>query len=102
VQRLIRSGQMRPSGLRLVETAQRSGEWYKTREREPIDVIPDDLAVALEADGRARAFFETLAPSYRRMYLAWLAAARRPETRARRIRVVVERSAAGKKPGIDL
>jgi uncharacterized protein YdeI (YjbR/CyaY-like superfamily) len=62
--------------------------------------LPADVEDALRAQPGARAFFERLAPSYRRMYIGWIEAAKRPETREKRLREAVARLAAGKKLGL--
>ena len=49
------------------------------------DPVPDFVAAALRAHPKARAFFETLAPGYRRDYLRWITEAKREETRAKRL-----------------
>jgi uncharacterized protein YdeI (YjbR/CyaY-like superfamily) len=59
--------------------------------------LPDYFEQALRANPAARRTFEQLAPSYRRNYIAWLEAAKRPETRAKRLREALELLAAGKK-----
>jgi uncharacterized protein YdeI (YjbR/CyaY-like superfamily) len=41
-----------------------------------------------------------LAPSYRRLYVGWILAAKREETRARRITEAIGLLAAGKKLGL--
>jgi len=50
-----------------------------------IDDLPKDFARALIAQPRAAAFFEQIAPFYRKGYLRWIESAKRPETRAKRI-----------------
>ena len=58
--------------------------------------LADDVAVALEANPGAAAFYDTLAQFYRRAYLRWIdATTRRPELRAARIAKVVDLLAAG-------
>jgi hypothetical protein len=58
--------------------------------------LADDIAMALEANPAAAAFFDTLAQFYRKAYLRWIdATARRPDVRAARIAEVVELLAAG-------
>jgi uncharacterized protein YdeI (YjbR/CyaY-like superfamily) len=99
VRQLIESGRMTPAGLALVDEAKRNGQWDRAAERENIDDLPPDLEQALAADGTARAAFARLAPSHKKAYLLWVAEARRPETRARRIAEVVKRVARGRKPG---
>jgi hypothetical protein len=58
--------------------------------------VPDDLAAALAAAGRADAF-AALGYSHRREYVQWIAEAKRPETRARRVAQTVDR--VGATPG---
>jgi hypothetical protein len=58
--------------------------------------LADDIALALEANPAAAAFFDTLAQFYRKGYLRWIdATTRRPEVRAARIAEVVDLLAAG-------
>ena len=47
--------------------------------------VPPDLAAALRADPAAEAAFAGLAYTHRREYAVWVAAARRDETRRRRV-----------------
>jgi uncharacterized protein YdeI (YjbR/CyaY-like superfamily) len=68
--------------------------------RPPTAAVPRDIRKALQSDPRAWGFFQQLAPSYRRAYLAWIEAAKRPETRERRLREAVALLAAGKKLGL--
>jgi uncharacterized protein YdeI (YjbR/CyaY-like superfamily) len=62
--------------------------------------LPPYVAAALKADAKAWAFFKTLAPSYRRLYVGWIHTAKRPETREKRIREAIALLAAGRKPGL--
>jgi hypothetical protein len=59
--------------------------------------VPKDLAVALEAEPEAKAFYATLPYSSQRRYVEPIADARTDETRARRIAKVVTDLKAGKK-----
>ena len=60
--------------------------------------LDEDLAVALDANPEAAAFFDTIAQFYRRAYLRYIdATKRRPEERERRIAEVVKLLAAGVK-----
>ena len=52
--------------------------------------ISPDLAAALAAQPGALTFFEGLATFYRKGYVNWIEAAKRPETRARRIAEAVQ------------
>jgi len=61
-----------------------------------IDDLPQDFASALRAEPRAAAFFEQIAPFYRKGYLRWIESAKRPETRAKRIIEAVQLLAEGR------
>jgi len=74
---------------------------YTLRQRRPLDApLPRYIERALKADPAAGRFFETLAPSYRRAYVGWIDAAKREETRERRLREAVARLAKGEKLGL--
>lgn len=53
-----------------------------------------DIEAALRSQGAAGRNFARMAPSHRRAYVHWIGAAKRPETRARRIAEAVERLAS--------
>jgi hypothetical protein len=58
--------------------------------------LAEDIALALEGNPAAAAFFDTLAQFYRKAYLRWIdATTRRPDVRAARIAEVVDLLAAG-------
>jgi hypothetical protein len=58
---------------------------------EPRDIpVPEDLREALRAVNGASEAFDQLTPSHRKELLRWVLDAKRPETRARRIRRVIE------------
>ena len=82
---LIESGRMRPAGLREVERAQGDGRWEQAYESQSRVTVPEDLARALAANQRARAFFATLDSTNRYAILYRIGTAKRPETRAKRI-----------------
>ena len=82
---LTASGRMRPAGLREVERAQADGRWEQAYESQSRIAVPEDLARALAANERARAFFATLDSANRYAILYRIGAAKKPETRAKRI-----------------
>ena len=89
VERLIGEGRMAPAGLAAIERAKANGSWEVLDSVERLEV-PPDLAAALKADPVAAANFTAFPPSARKMHLAWVALAQRPETRASRIATIVE------------
>ncbi|HEX7269381.1 MAG TPA: YdeI/OmpD-associated family protein [Streptosporangiaceae bacterium] len=82
---LIASGRMKPAGLHEVERAQGDGRWEQAYESQSRVTVPEDLARALAANQRARAFFATLDSTNRYAILYRIGTAKRPETRAKRI-----------------
>jgi uncharacterized protein YdeI (YjbR/CyaY-like superfamily) len=82
---LIASGRMRPAGLREVERARADGRWEQAYESQSRVTVPEDLARALAANERARAFFATLDSANRSAILYRIGTAKKPETRAKRI-----------------
>jgi uncharacterized protein YdeI (YjbR/CyaY-like superfamily) len=51
--------------------------------------LPDDFSEALKAAGLA-GFFADCTDSHRREYLQWIAGAKRPETRSKRMKQAVK------------
>ena len=65
-----------------------------------IPKLPRYVVTALKTNPKAWAFFQQLAPSYRRQFVVWIHIAKRAETRERRLRQAIELLAAGKKLGL--
>jgi uncharacterized protein YdeI (YjbR/CyaY-like superfamily) len=89
IERLLAEGRMAPAGVAAIERAKANGSWEVLDSAERL-VVPADLAAALEARPPAAANFAGFPPSARKQVLAWVALAMRPETRADRIRRVVD------------
>ncbi len=96
IERLIADGLMRPAGLAAIERAKANGSWETLDSVERLEV-PDDLQAALDGLPPAAANFTAFSPSARKMMLGWVAMARRPETRAARIREIAEAAARNEK-----
>ena len=86
VERMIRQGRMTEAGLAKITAAKRSGEWSTTPVSRELWGMPSELKEALAANEIARYNFESLAPSYQRQYIGWIASAKRSETRIKRAR----------------
>jgi uncharacterized protein YdeI (YjbR/CyaY-like superfamily) len=82
---LISGGRMKAAGLREVEQARADGRWDAAYDGQRTMEVPPDLAAALDASDRARAFFATLSSINRYAILYRISDAKRPETRAKRI-----------------
>ena len=68
--------------------------------RPTIPDLPAYIAKALRTNSKAWECFRELAPTYRRHFVVWIHIAKRPETRARRIRESISLLAAGKTLGL--
>lgn len=84
VERLIADGRMAPAGLAAIERAKANGSWTLLDAVEQ-GIVPDDLAQSLAEHSPAAANFEAFPKSAKRTMLEWVAQARRPETRAKRV-----------------
>ncbi|TSJ41340.1 YdeI/OmpD-associated family protein [Fluviicola chungangensis] len=97
VERLIDAGLMMEAGYKSIELAKENGSWTILDSVEEL-IIPEDLERAFELQEGSRAFFLSLSKSVRKMMLAWLVLAKRPETRQKRIDEIVESAAQKRKP----
>lgn len=97
IERLVASGLMTPAGLAKIEAAKADGSWTSLDDIEAM-IVPDDLDAALRADPEALAGWERFAPSVRKPLLQWIAFAKRPETRAKRVAETVAGAKEGRNP----
>jgi uncharacterized protein YdeI (YjbR/CyaY-like superfamily) len=95
--RMIESGEMKPAGLREVERAKEDGRWDAAYDGQRTMEVPDDLRRELDANPKAKTFFDTLNSQNRYSILYRLHDAKRPETRARRLAKFVEMLNRGEK-----
>ena len=96
VVRLMQAGLMAPAGLAKVAAAQQDGSWNALDAVEALE-LPPDLAQALAANTAAQHYWEAFPRSTKRGILEWIANAKRPETRAKRIAETVRLAADGKR-----
>lgn len=94
---LIQQGRMRDAGLREVERAKDDGRWDAAYPSQSQATVPPDLQAALDADEKARAFFETLNSTNRYAIIYRVTSAKKSDTRQRRIAQFVQMLADGKK-----
>jgi uncharacterized protein YdeI (YjbR/CyaY-like superfamily) len=97
VERLIAEGRMAAAGLLAIERAKANGSWELLDSVERM-AVPDDLATALGARPPAAEHFAAWPPSVRKQILTSLVQAKRPETRADRIRKFTEAAARNERP----
>jgi uncharacterized protein YdeI (YjbR/CyaY-like superfamily) len=88
---LIAAGLMRPAGLAEIERAKTDGRWENAYESFSSATVPPDFEKALKKSPRAHAAFNTLTRTLKYSVLWNIHAAKKPETRERRVRNFVER-----------
>jgi uncharacterized protein YdeI (YjbR/CyaY-like superfamily) len=97
IERLEREGKMQPAGWREVEAAKADGRWENAYHPPSQMVVPDDFLRELNKDKDALAFFGTLNKTNRFAIAFRLHNAKKPETRAKRIKMFVEMLRKGEK-----
>ena len=88
---------MAPRGLAKVNAAQADGSWYLLDAAEAL-AVPPDLERALAGYPLARQHFDAFPGSVKRGILGWIALAKRPETRARRVAESARLAAENRRP----
>jgi uncharacterized protein YdeI (YjbR/CyaY-like superfamily) len=81
---------MMPAGLAAVESAKQDGRWDAAYDSQSRAEVPADFLEELEKSPKGKAFFATLNSANRYAILFRINTAKKPETRARRIRQFVE------------
>jgi uncharacterized protein YdeI (YjbR/CyaY-like superfamily) len=94
-ERLMDEGRMQAAGIAEIERARADGRWQAAYQGSTSIEVPDDLAAALNAEPAAQAMFAVLSAQNRYAVLYRIHAAKRPETRARRIEGFVAMLARG-------
>ncbi|MGY4395204.1 uncharacterized protein YdeI (YjbR/CyaY-like superfamily) [Sphingomonas sp. UYAg733] len=82
---LITEIRIAPAGQAEIDAAKTDGRWDAAYAPQSTIGVPDDLATALDAEPRARAFFDTLTGANRYAILYRIHEAKKPETRTARI-----------------
>jgi uncharacterized protein YdeI (YjbR/CyaY-like superfamily) len=96
-ERLIMLGKMKPSGLHEIEKAKADGRWAKAYDSPAEMKASDDFITALSKNKKAKTFFESLNRA-NKYAIAWrLQTAKKPETREKRMKTILEMLAKGEK-----
>lgn len=94
VEALIRQGLMHAAGITAFEKRKENRSRVYSFEKLTGSLSPG-LEKKFRADKKAWAFFEALAPSYRRTSIHWVMDAKQQETREKRLNSLIKDSAAG-------
>jgi uncharacterized protein YdeI (YjbR/CyaY-like superfamily) len=92
---LLAEGRMHPAGIAEMQRAKEDGRWEAAYAGSAEIEVPPELAAALAAEPAAQATFEALSRQNRYAILYRLAAAKRADTRARRLEQFVAMLARG-------
>lgn len=96
VERLEAAGRIAAPGRAAIKQSKALGLWEAYAAVDAL-AVPDDLLNVLRGRPPAEPNFAAAAPSYRRNVLRWIAAAKKPDTRAKRIAHLASHAAANRK-----
>jgi uncharacterized protein YdeI (YjbR/CyaY-like superfamily) len=96
IARLEAQDRMTPAGRAAIERAKADGSWSRLDGVEEL-IVPDDLAAAFEDHPPACERWDAFPRSARRGILEWIANARRPETRRKRVAETAELAQRGER-----
>lgn len=97
VERLVKAGQMARAGLEAVAGAKADGRWRTAYDSPRNATPPEDFLKALARNKKAQAFFETLNKANVYAIVYRLQTAKKPQTRDRRLKMIMEMLSRGEK-----
>lgn len=97
VERLYKSGMMHAAGIEEVEAAKADGRWQQAYESPGNMIVPTDFLKELAKDKKAEAFFKTLNKTNIYSIVWRLQTAKKPETRSKRMKAILEMLKKGEK-----
>ena len=87
---LIASGEMKQAGLDEIERAGKDGRWEAAYDSPSGAAVPEDFEKELDRHPKAKTFYKTLSKANSYAILWRLQTAKKPETRAKRMRSFIE------------
>jgi uncharacterized protein YdeI (YjbR/CyaY-like superfamily) len=96
-EKLIKSGDMNAAGLKEIEAAKADGRWKKAYASSKNAEMPADFLKELSKNKKAQKFFETLNKTNLFSIYYRLHTAKKPETRERRMKEIIQMLATGEK-----
>lgn len=97
ISRLEKEGRMKPAGVREADAAKADGRWDMSYDSPSNMMVAADLLEALSKDSKAEEFFNSLNKTNKYAINWRLQTAKKPETRAKRMKEILEMLAKGKK-----
>ena len=96
-ERLIAAKLMKAAGQAEIDAARKDGRWTAAYDSPSKAAVPDDFLAALRKNKKALAFFESLNKANTYAIAYRLQTAKKPETRARRLEMILEMMRRGEK-----
>jgi uncharacterized protein YdeI (YjbR/CyaY-like superfamily) len=94
-ERLIRGGRVKAAGLAQIAAAKKDGRWTAAYDSPSKATFPEDFLAELRKNEKAKAFFESLNKANRYAIAYRLQTAKKPETRQRRMDMILAMLARG-------
>ena len=94
---LTRENLMQDAGYKTIEIAKKNGSWSILDDSEAL-LIPEDLKKEFSKREGALEYYESLSNSAKKNLLAWIALAKRPDTKQKRIIEIAENASRKLKP----
>ena len=90
IARLTAEARMKPAGLKQVEAAKADGRWEQAYDSPRSMTLSPDFVLELQKDKKALMFYESLSKT-NKYAIAWrIQTAKRPETREKRVKEILE------------
>jgi uncharacterized protein YdeI (YjbR/CyaY-like superfamily) len=94
VANLTEQGLMRPAGLAAFEKREEARSGVYSYEQRHLAALTEEQEAEFRANPAAWEWFQAAAPSYRKTAIFWVTSAKREETKAKRLRQLIDDSAA--------
>ena len=94
-ERLIQAGRMREAGMSQIDAARKDGRWTAAYDSPSKATFPEDFLAELRRDKKAKEFFDSLNKANRYAIAYRLQTAKKPETRQRRMEMILAMLARG-------
>ncbi|MDO1529709.1 YdeI/OmpD-associated family protein [Fulvimonas sp. R45] len=95
--RLVQEGRMTPAGLQEIDRAKADGRWAAAYDSPANATVPPEFVRELARNAKAKQFYATLDKANLYAIAYRLQTAKRPETRAKRTKLIIEMLARGEK-----
>jgi uncharacterized protein YdeI (YjbR/CyaY-like superfamily) len=94
-ERLIQAGRMKAAGHAQIDAAKKDGRWTAAYDSPSTATFPEDFLAALRRNKKAKDFFESLNKANRYAIAYRLQTAKKPETKQRRMEMILAMLARG-------